>query len=227
MKLSVIMPVYNEKDTIREIFRKVSEVGIEKEIIIVDDGSTDGTVQILKEFKGNNVKLIFHPKNLGKGSAIRTGLKYAGGEIIIFQDADLEYDPEEYFSMIETIEKGVADAVYGSRLWGGKPQRVYLFWHKLGNRFITLTANILYNNTLTDIETCYKAFRSEVLKGLNLKSKDFSIEPEITAKIFKKDYRVYEIPISYYGRTYKEGKKITWKDGFAAFWALIKYRFTD
>lgn len=231
MKISIVIPVYNEINTISEILRCVRKVDlgeIEKEIIVVDDFSGDGTTEILqKQTNSAETRIVYHQKNQGKGAALRTGFKYITGDIIIIQDADLEYDPEEYVFLIEPIKKGVADVVYGSRLSGGRVQRVYMFWHKVGNRLITLIANILYNNTLTDIETGYKVFRREVVQDLRLKSNDFCIEPEITAKVFKKGYRVYEIPISYYGRTYKEGKKITWKHGFSAIWALIKYRFVD
>lgn len=225
MKLSVIMPVYNEVNTIREIIAKVKGVAIPKEIIIVDDGSSDGTKEILKNINEPDIKVHFHEKNKGKGGSVRTALKYVTGDIVIIQDADMEYDPNEYPDLIKPIEEGAADVVYGSRLCGGKPQRVHMFWHMMGNRFITFVANILYNNTLTDIETGYKAFRKEVVSGLNLRCNGFSIEPEITAKIFKKEYRVYEMPISYYGRNYKEGKKINWRHGFSAICTLIWYRF--
>ncbi|KPK97370.1 MAG: glycosyl transferase [Omnitrophica WOR_2 bacterium SM23_72] len=226
--LSLIMPVYNEKNTILKSAEKALKLNILKELIIVDDGSSDGTKEILqKENLGPKVKKYFHEKNLGKGAALRTGFKVASGEIIAVQDADLEYDPEELKELTNPIVKGVADVVYGSRLTGAKPQRVYMFWHKVGNTFLSLVANIFYNTTLSDMETCYKVFRREVIEGMKLKSNGFSIEPEITAKILKKDLRVYEIPISYYGRTYKEGKKIRWIHGFGAIWALIKYKFID
>ncbi len=226
--LSVIMPVYNEKNTILKAVDKVLELDILKELIIVDDGSRDGTQEILKEMHfPNKVKKIFHNKNVGKGGAVRTAVKEIAGEIVAIQDADLEYDPMELHELVEPIKKGIADVVYGSRLWGGKPQRVHMFWHLLGNRFLTLVADILYNTTLTDIETGYKVFRADVLRQINIKSNGFSIEPEITAKVLKKKLRVYEMPISYYGRTYEEGKKITWKHGFSALWALLKYRFVD
>lgn len=226
--LSVVMPVYNEKETVLKIIDKVLKLDILKELIIVDDGSTDGTMELLKrkEF-GPNVKKIFHEKNLGKGAALRTGFKNVSGEIIAVQDADLEYDPGEFKDLTGPIIKGVADVVYGSRLWGGKPQRVHMFWHLVGNRFLTLVADILYNTTLTDMETCYKVFRRDVLKEISIKSNGFSVEPEITAKILKKRFKVYEMPISYYGRTYEEGKKITWRHGFSALWTLVKYRFVD
>lgn len=226
--LSVIMPVYNEKQTILKIVEEVLNLEILKELIIVDDASTDGTCEILKERDfGDKVKKIFHDKNMGKGSAVRDAIKEVSGEVVVIQDADLEYDPKEIIELTKPIKKGVADAVYGSRLWGGKPQRVHMFWHLLGNRFLTFVADILYNSTLTDIETCYKVIRTDVLKQIQIKSDSFSIEPEITAKILKKKLRIYEMPISYYGRTYEEGKKITWRDGFSALWTLLKYRFID
>lgn len=226
--LSVVMPVYNEKDTVLKTADRVLKVDIVKELIIVDDGSTDGTMELLKKQEfGPKVKKIFHEKNFGKGKAVRTGFKETSGEIVGVQDADLEYDPNEFKDLIEPIRKGFADVVYGSRLWGGKPQRAHMFWHLVGNRFLTLVADVLYNTTLTDIETCYKVFKASALKEINIKSDGFSIEPEITAKILKKKMRVYEMPISYYGRTYEEGKKITWRHGFSALWTLLKYRFVD
>ena len=226
--LSVVMPVYNEKETILKIIDKVLKLDMLKELIVVDDGSTDGTRELLKnrEF-GTKVKKIFHEKNSGKGAALRTGFKETSGEIVAVQDADLEYDPDELKGLADPIVRGVADVVYGSRLWGGKLQRAHMFWHLVGNRFLTLIADILYNTTLTDIETCYKVFRRDVLQRISLKSDGFSIEPEITAKILKKKLRVYEMPISYYGRTYAEGKKISWKHGFNALWTLLKYRFVN
>lgn len=229
MKLSIIIPVYNEAETISNIIERVkrADINLMKEIIIVDDCSTDGTPNILQGLDDQEIKIIYHARNLGKGAALRTGLKHITGDIVIFQDADLEYDPRDYSSLIEPIKDKFADVVYGSRLSGGRPQRVYMFWHKAGNKLITLTANILFNNTLSDIETGYKVFTRNAIQSLNLKSNDFSIEPEITAKVFKKGYKVYEIPISYYGRTYKEGKKITWIYGFSAIWTLLKYRFID
>lgn len=228
MKLSVIIPVFNEKDSIQEIVKRVRNISINKEIILVDDFSNDGTREIIKnDINGDNIIKLYHDKNLGKGAAVRTGIGRVSGNIVIIQDADLEYDPGDYFSLIEPIIRGDADVVYGSRLSGGSPQRVYMFWHLMGNRFLSFMTNILYNTTLTDMETGYKVFKAEVVKGLNLKSNRFEIEPEITAKIFKRKYRVYELPISYYGRTYQEGKKITWKDGFIALWTILKYKFTD
>ncbi|MBU0880718.1 MAG: glycosyltransferase family 2 protein [Candidatus Omnitrophica bacterium] len=227
--LSVVMPVYNEKNTVLKIIEKVLKLEMVKELIVVDDGSTDGTKDILKNTKLDpRVKVLLHEKNSGKGAALSTGFKAATGEIVTVQDADLEYDPNEFMEMAKPIEDGMADVVYGSRLSGGKPQRVHMFWHKAGNTLLTFTMNLLYNSTLSDIETCYKMFRKEVIARINIRSKDFSVEPELTAKILKdKSLRIYEIPISYYGRSYAEGKKISWKDGFGALWTILKYRFID
>lgn len=228
MILSVIIPVYNEKATIEEIVRRVKAAEPQdKEIIIVDDGSTDGTRDILKRIEGSSVKVILHEKNAGKGGAIRTGLKTAGGDIVMLQDADLEYDPKEISALIKPIQDGAADAVYGSRFMGGRPQRVHIFWHQAGNRFLTFLFNILYNYTLTDLETCYKAFRRDLIKDFKIKSNGFTIEPELTAKILRKHARLYEVPISYYGRGYDEGKKIRFYHGFECILAIIKFRFTD
>lgn len=227
--LSVVMPVYNEKDTILKIIDKVLRLDIVKELIIVDDSSSDGTVDILKNSRfDDRVRLFYHDKNMGKGAALRTGFQNVSGDVVVIQDADLEYDPNEFIEMIKPINDSVADVVYGSRLSGGKPQRMYLFWHKAGNDFLTFVTNILYNSTLTDMETCYKMFRKNVIDNIKIHSNDFSIEPELTAKILKnKKLRIYEMPISYYGRNYSEGKKITWRHGFGAIWTLLKYRFID
>jgi len=227
--LSVVIPVYNEKETIMRIIDKVLQLDFVKEIIVVDDGSKDGTEELLREaaFDGR-VRIFFHDRNRGKGAALRTGFGHVTGEIVAVQDADLEYDPNEFAEMIKPILEGVADVVYGSRLSGGKPQRVHLFWHKLGNGFLTFLTDLLYNTTLSDMETCYKMFRKNVIETIRIRSDGFSVEPELTAKICKnKQWRVYELPISYYGRSYAEGKKISWKHGFSALWALLKYRFTD
>ncbi|UCD54846.1 MAG: glycosyltransferase family 2 protein [Candidatus Omnitrophota bacterium] len=223
------MPVYNEKGTILKVIDKILRLDTLKELVIVDDGSADGTRELLKnEDFGPKVRKIFHERNFGKGRALKTGFEHANGDIITVQDADLEYDPGEFKELIGPIKEGRADVVYGSRLSGGKAQRVYMFWHKIGNYVITFLANLLYNSTLTDIETCYKVFKKEVIKNIDIKSRGFSVEPEITAKILKKkNLRIYEMPISYYGRTYKEGKKITWKQGFSAIAALLWYRFFD
>ena len=227
--LSVIIPVYNEKETILQVIEHVLRLDFVREVIVVDDGSTDGTVGLLKNAAfENRVKLIFHDRNRGKGAALRTGFGHVSGDIVTIQDADLEYDPNDFVEMIKPIVAGFADVVYGSRLSGGKPQRVHLFWHKLGNGFLTFMTDLLYNTTLSDMETCYKMFRREVIETITLKSDGFSVEPELTAKICKnKQWRVYEIPISYYGRSYAEGKKITWKQGVSALLTLLKYRFVD
>lgn len=225
--LSVIIPSYNERDTIAEIVRRVRTVPLNLEIIVVDDGSDDGTSEILAGIEGDGVRVLRHPENRGKGAALATGFAAAAGEVIVIQDADFEYDPAELPELMAPIEKGMADVVYGSR-FGGKPQRVHMFWHKMGNRLLTFLTNLLFNCTLTDMETCYKMFRREVIEGIVIRSRRFDVEPELTAKILKaKKWRVYEIPVSYYGRNYGEGKKITWRDGFAAIWALIRYRFRD
>ena len=226
MKLSVIMPVYNEERTIQEIVKRVLEVPLEKELVIVDDCSTDRTSELLKVYANKaEIKVLRHEKNQGKGAAIRTGIQAATGDMIVIQDADLEYDPAEYPILVKPIIEGRADVVYGSRFLG--LHRVFLYYHYLGNKFLTFLTNLLYNTMLTDMETCYKVFRAEVLKGITIKSHRFNFEPEITAKVFKKKLRVYEMPISYYGREYQEGKKITWRDAFPAIWALLKYRFVD
>ena len=227
--LSVVIPVYDEKETILRIIDKVLQLDFVKEIIVVDDGSKDGTTELLREaaFDGR-VRIFFHDRNRGKGAALRTGFGHVTGEIVAVQDADLEYDPNEFAEMIRPILDGVADVVYGSRLSGGKPQRVHLFWHKLGNGFLTFLTDLLYNTTLSDMETCYKMFRKNIIETIRIRSDGFSVEPELTAKICKnKQWRVYELPISYYGRGYAEGKKISWKHGFSALWTLLKYRFTD
>ena len=227
--LSVVMPVYNEKNYVLQITEKVLRLDFVKELIVVDDFSTDGTRELLKNTKfDDRVKIYYHDKNMGKGAALRTGFGYTTKGIIVIQDADLEYDPNEFKEMIKPIADGVADVVYGSRLSGGRPQRVYMFWHRVGNDFLSFVTNFLYNSTITDMETCYKMFRREVIDNIKIKSNDFSVEPELTAKILKnKRLRVYEVPISYYGRTYAEGKKISWKHGFGALWTLLKYRFVN
>ena len=228
MRLSVVIPVYNEVETIKEIVSRVQAVDFEKEIIIVDDGSTDGTREQLQEISlaQENVRVFYHDRNQGKGAALRTGFEVATGDIVIIQDADLEYDPREYPVLLEPILDGRADIVYGSRFLGG-PHRVLFFWHYLGNKFLTLLSNALTNQNLTDMETCYKVFRREVLSDMKLKSNRFGFEPEFTAKIARKDFRIYETPISYSGRTYAEGKKICWKDGVKAICAIVWFRFFD
>ncbi len=227
--LSVVIPVFNERETITRIIAKVLSIDFVREVIVVDDGSTDGTRELLEGTPfDDRVKLFFHERNRGKGAALRTGFGHVSGEIVAIQDADLEYDPGEFSEMIRPILDGVADVVYGSRLSGGKPQRVHLFWHRVGNGFLTFLTDLLYNTTLSDMETCYKMFRRSVLDTIRIKSDNFSVEPELTAKICKnKQWRIYEMPISYYGRSYAEGKKISWKHGFFALWTLLKYRFTD
>ena len=224
--LSVVMPAYNERDTIEEIIRRVLAVKLRIELIVVDDRSADGTIDILERLQRElGFTLLRQPANAGKGAALRRGFAAVTGDLVIIQDADLEYSPEEYPQLIELICQGRADVVYGSRFLGR--HRVFLFSHYLGNRLITLAANVLYNTMLTDMETCYKVMRTDVLRAMTLKSDGFGIEPEITAKVFKRGYRVYEIPISYDGRGYQEGKKITWRDGIVALWILLKYRFTE
>lgn len=227
MKLSVIVPVYNERHTIAEIIKRVTAVPVEKQVIIVDDGSTDGTRDFISSLKDKDIEVVLHEKNQGKGAAVRTGASHVKGDIVIIQDADLEYDPREYPELIKPILDGNADVVYGSRLIGGKPQRVYMFWHKLGNDFLTLFTNILFNTSLSDMETGYKVFKAEVFAKIKIKSNGFAFEPEITAKVFKNKYRVYQIPISYYGRNYEEGKKISWVHGFEAILALLRFKFFD
>ncbi len=227
VKLSVIMPVYNERETLEEIVRQVLDTGLAHEIVMVDDGSTDGSREIMKQWEDHPViRVIYHEKNMGKGSAVRTAIEHATGDVFIIQDADLEYDPRDYPKLLQPIEEGRADVVYGSRFLGGPARRVY-FWHRLGNFLLTLVTNILYNLDLSDMETCYKCFRAEVVRDIPLRSRRFELEPEITAKIAKRGYRIFEVPIAYYGREYEEGKKITGWDAFPALWALIKYRFVD
>ncbi len=224
MLISIVIPVYNEKHTVEEIIKKIQTVQINKEIIIVDDYSTDSTRDILKKYENNSsIKIILHDQNKGKGAAIRTAINHITGEIVIIQDADLEYDPNDYPNLLAPILEGKADVVYGSRFMGGGPHRVHLFWHYLGNKFLTLMSNFFTNLNLSDMETCYKVFKTEVIKSINLKQDRFGIEPEITAKIAKKKYRIYETGISYYGRNYDEGKKITWKDGLKAIYCIIRY----
>ncbi len=225
-KLSVIIPVYNEKATIEEILRRVQCVKLDKEIVLVDDFSTDGTREILQNLSQNGeLRILFHPRNRGKGAAIRTALEHATGDIIIIQDADLEYDPEDYHQVIRPILAGKAKVAYGSRFLG--EHKAMYFWHTVGNKMLTLVTNVLFDSTLTDMETCYKAFATEVIKPLKIKANRFEFEPEITAKVLKRGHRIYEVPISYDGREFDEGKKITWKDGFKALFHLVKYRFVD
>jgi len=239
MKLSVVIPVFNEIHTIEEILFKVQEIKIEKEIIIIDDGSNDGTKELLtrleeskniftletleKTINTQNITVLFQSKNQGKGSALNRGFKEANGDIIIIQDADLEYDPRDYLILIKPIEEGHAEVVYGSRFIGGAPHGILFFWHSIGNKFLTFISNIFTNLNLTDMETCYKVFKKEVIKNIDIKEKRFGIEPEITAKIAKMKIRICEVGISYYGRKYDQGKKINWKDGIRAIYCIIKY----
>ena len=229
MKLSIIMPVYNEHETLREILCQVRSVelpGIEKEILVVDDGSTDGSREILaQEAQAGDLRVFYHDRNQGKGSAVRAAIEQATGDIILIQDADLEYDPRDYSKLIQPIVEGRVAVVYGSRFLG--PRKAMLFWHMLANKLLTLTTNILYNTILSDMETCYKVFRADVIQNVPLRSRRFDFEPEITAKVLRRGHRIFEVPISYYGREYDEGKKIGWKDAPTAFWTLIKYRFVD
>jgi glycosyltransferase involved in cell wall biosynthesis len=241
-RISIVIPVYNERKTIEEILLRVQNVNLAKEIIIVDDGSTDGTREVLAEVARNaeqgrgeillprvckilptdNIRVFFQARNCGKGAALRRGFAEARGQIAIIQDADLEYDPQDFHRLLEPIDCGEADVVYGSRFLGG-PHRVLFFWHYVGNRFLSILSGIFTNLNLSDVWTCYKAFKREVLEGINLEEDRFGFEQEITIKIAKNGWRVYEVPISYYGRTYAEGKKITWKDGFRALWCILRY----
>mgnify|MGYP003879806189 CR=1 FL=1 len=219
------MPVYNEVATLPEILRRVEAIPVEKEIIIVDDGSTDGSTEFLKSLPPDRAKVILREKNMGKGAAIRAALPEVTGDIVVIQDADLEYDPRDLLKLLQPILDGKADVVYGSRFTGERKNM--FFWHWVGNRFLTLITNILFDSTLSDMETCYKMIRVDILRDIELRSNRFEFEVEITAKILKRGHRIYEVPISYAGREFHEGKKITWKDGLAAVWYLLKYRFTD
>jgi len=223
VKISVIIPVYNEKATILDIHERVMAVDIDKEIILVDDGSTDGTQEVLRDLDGDSTRVFSHDKNRGKGAALRTALKHVTGDIVIIQDADLEYDPREYPKLIQPIVDGKADVVYGSRFVTGEYRRVLFFWHMVGNKFLTFLSNMLTNLNLTDMETGYKVFRREVLERITIEEERFGVEPEITAKIARLELRIYEVGISYSGRTYKEGKKINWKDGISALRCILKY----
>ena len=225
MKLSIVIPVYNEKDTVAQIIDKVLAVDLplERELLVVNDGSSDGTREVLDGINNAEVTVVHHDVNQGKGAALKTGFANVKGDIVIIQDADLEYDPVDYSDLLAPILDGKADVVYGSRFLSG-PHRVLLFWHFVGNKLITLIADVLYNINLSDVETCYKAFRSEIIKKINFQSNSFGFEAEFTAKVAKAKYRIFEVPVQYYGRTYDEGKKITWRDGIVALWFLFKCR---
>ena len=241
MKLSVVMPVYNEVNTVAEILQRVRAVQLnvsagygpddgtvvefEREIVIVDDGSSDGTREILDMLRGQpDMVIVYHERNQGKGAAVRTGLAHASGDVILIQDADLEYDPRDYVALLQPIVEGRSQVVYGSRFRGG-PTRAMFFWHMIGNRALTLVTNILYNTILTDMETCYKVFTRDVAEQLDLRAAGWGFDPEITVQILKRGYRIYEVPISYTGREFEEGKKISWRDGLTVLWTLVKYRF--
>lgn len=227
MKLSVIIPVYNEVESIQEILKRVRATRLAREIIVVDDGSVDGTRELLKKLDGkSSLQVILHEKNQGKGAAISTGLQAASGEVLLIQDADLEYDPRDYPLLLKPIEEGIADVVYGSRFLGG-PRRVVMFWHMIANYMLTFMTNILYDTILTDMETGYKVFRRKVTEGMPIRARRFDFEPEFTAKVLKRHFRIYEVPISFNPRDYSEGKKIKLRDAFEAVWTLIKYRFVD
>ena len=224
MKISIVIPVFNEEKTIVDVIKEIQNIQIDKEIIIVDDGSTDGTRDILKNLKMDGVKIFYHDKNLGKGAALKTGFLHAEGDIVIIQDADLEYDPVEYQKLIQPICEDKADVVYGSRFMGG-PRRVLYFWHSVANSILTIFSNMMTNLNLTDMETGYKVFRREVIQRITITANRFGVEPELTQKISRLNVRVYEVPISYHGRTYSEGKKIGWKDAVSAIFHIIKYKF--
>ena len=227
MKLSVIIPVYNEVESIEVILKRVNDTGLVSEIVVVDDGSKDGTRAKLQTLDGkNNVRVILHEKNQGKGAAVRTGMQAATGEILLIQDADLEYDPRDFPKLLKPIEEGLADVVYGSRFLG-RAHRVTMFWHMVANKMLTLLTNILYNTILTDMETGYKVFRREVIEGMTIRANSFNFEPEFTAKILKRKYRIFEVAITFNPRDYTQGKKIKFHDAFEAVWALLKYRFVD
>jgi glycosyltransferase involved in cell wall biosynthesis len=226
-KLSVIVPVYDERNTVVEIVRRMRAVDLplEREIVLVDDGSTDGTRDVLGQLADSTVRVVLHARNQGKGAAIRSGLEQITGDLVIIQDADLEYDPEDWPKLLAPVLRGKARVVYGSRFTGERRNMLYLHW--VGNRFLSLVTNVLYNTTLSDMETCYKLFDREVIDGITIRAARFEFEPEITAKVLRRGIRIYEVPISYAGREFHEGKKITWRDGFVALWTLVKYRFVD
>jgi len=224
LRLTFIVPVYNEVATVAQVLERVEALPFDKQIIVVDDGSMDGTSDVLEAWREQSGGLVIRQRNRGKGAAIRAAIPHIDGDVVIVQDADGEYDPVDVPRLVEPIARGTADVVFGSRLSGGQPQRAYLFWHLVGNRFLSLLTNVLFNTTLSDMETGYKVFRADVLRSLELRENGFGIEPEITGKICKRRYRIYELPIAYYGRGYSEGKKITWKDGFRAVGVLLAVR---
>ena len=229
MKLSVIMPVYNEHQTLRPVVERVLAIPLEMEMICIDDGSRDGSREILAELQGEhgNLRVFLQPKNMGKGAALRRGIQEATGDFVVIQDADLEYDPADYPALLDPLLQGKADVVYGSRFLGSGPHRVLYFWHSVGNWLLTLLSNCLTNVNLSDMETCYKVFRREIIQAIPIEENRFGFEPEITVKVAKRHLRIYEVGISYWGRTYEEGKKIGWKDGFRALWCLLKYSITE
>jgi glycosyltransferase involved in cell wall biosynthesis len=225
VRVAFIVPAYNEAATIGAVLDRIEDLDFDRQVIVVDDGSVDGTGDIVERWRENRDGVVLvRQENRGKGAAIRAAIPHLDADIAVIQDADMEYDPVDVPALVEPIVRGAADVVYGSRLRGGKPQRAYMFWHLVGNRFLSLLTNVLFNTTISDMETGYKAFRVEVLRSLDLREDDFAIEPEITAKICRRKLRIYELPISYYGRTYDEGKKITWRDGFKAIWVLLRVR---
>lgn len=227
LSLSIIIPCYNERATVTEIMQRVRECAPDAEIVVVDDGSTDGSRDVLRELEGQpNLRILYHDRNRGKGAAVRAGIAAAAGEVILIQDADLEYDPRDYPRLLQPIEEGRAEVVYGSRFLGG-PRRAMLFWHMVANLLLTLLTNVLFNTILSDMETGYKVFKAEVIKGIPLRARRFDFEPEVTAKVLKRGYRIYEVPITFTPREYWEGKKIGLKDAFAAVWTLLKYRIVD
>ncbi len=226
MKVSVIIPCYNEVKTIENVVQRVLATEMVDEIVIVDDGSTDGTRDLLATLENEVVRFVLHEQNKGKGAAVRTGFSQATGDVFLIQDADMEYDPRDYPALLRPLEEGITDVVYGSRFLGG-PRKAMFFWNMIANRTLTFVTNILYNSIISDMETCYKVFRADVIRELNLRSTGFEIEPEVTAKILKRRHRIYEVPISYNGREWNEGKKIKWYDFFIALWTLFRYRFTN